>query len=535
MELAEFLKKHAELTESLYTQICLAYRNASIIWTPEAYAELERLDFEYNKILNDPVMFAYAKQFHEQNLWDETLQREVKFIYLWYLSHQWDLGLLKEISAISTEIEQDFATFRAHVDGKVFTDNDIIEVLENSTDSGYLQKVWEANKAVGFDIEAKLLQLVRLRNKLAQSLWFSDYHTLSLTFGEQDPSTIQTIFDELDILTKPTFERLKKDLDTNLAARYGITEQDLMPWHFQDRFFQEAPKIWSKYDVDKIYEGKNLADITSSFYKSIWLPIDDMLAKSDLYEKPGKNQHAYCIHLDRAGDVRVLCNIKENAKWMDTMLHEFGHASYDKCIDFSLPKTLVEPAHTFVTEAVAMFFGRLGNNAQWIQDIFHIDDTTKAEIQESSHKASQLRQLIFSRWAQVMFRFEKSLYQNPEQDLQDLRWSLVERYQLLHRPANREQAADWATKIHIATAPCYYHNYLLWELLASQFGDTLSKEFFGGQSFETCSLVNHPEIWDFFKNRLFKKGASVTRDQAIIESTGRSLSSESYAKEFCSD
>jgi hypothetical protein len=47
--------------------------------------------------------------------------------------------------------------------------------------------------------------------------------------------------------------------------------------------------------------------------------------------------------------------------------------------------------------------------------------------------------------------------------------------------------------------------------------------------------VNRTEIWDFFKNRLFKKGASVTRDQAIIESTGRSLSSESYAKEFCSD
>jgi peptidyl-dipeptidase A len=66
---------------------------------------------------------------------------------------------------------------------------------------------------------------------------------MSLTFGEQDPQTIQTIFDELDTLTKPTFERLKKDLDAKLAARYGIEEQHLMPWHFQDRFFQEAPKF----------------------------------------------------------------------------------------------------------------------------------------------------------------------------------------------------------------------------------------------------------------------------------------------------
>ena len=535
MDLQTFLTTHAELTENLYTKICLAYRNASILGTPEAYDEFETLDIQYSTLLNDPVMFAHAKIFHDQDLWNPLLTRQVKFIYLGYLSHQWDLELLKEISRLSTEIEQAFATFRAHVDDKVLTDNDIIEVLENSTDSDYLQKVWEANKAVWFTIEEKLRELVRLRNKLAQSLWFSDYHTMSLVFGEQEPEKIEAIFDELDGLTKPTFERLKKNLDSQLATRYGIEERALMPWHYQDRFFQEAPKVGSKYNMDSIYTGKNLADITSSFYKSIWAPIDDLIAKSDLYEKPGKNQHAYCFNIDKAGDVRVLCNIKENAKRMDTMLHEFGHAIYEKWIDFSLPKTLLEPAHIFVTEAVAMFFGRLANNAQWIQDIFGIDDATKAEIYQSSHASSQLRQLVFSRWAQVMFRFEKALYQDPEQDLNDLRWSLVEHYQLLHRPANREKAADRATKVHIATAPCYYHNYLLGELLASQFGDTLSKEFFGGQSFETCSIVNHPEIWDFFKKRVFRKGASVTRDQIIIEATGRSLSSESYAKEFCGD
>jgi peptidyl-dipeptidase A len=153
---------------------------------------------------------------------------------------------------------------------------------------------------------------------------------MSLIFGEQEPEKIERIFDELDDLTRPTFKRLKKNLDTTLAARYGIEESKLMPWHYQDRFFQEAPKVGSKYDIDSMYTGKNLADITSNFYKSIGAPIDDMLAKSDLYEKPGKNQHAYCIHIDRAGDVRALCNIKENAKRMDTMLHEFGHAIYDK-------------------------------------------------------------------------------------------------------------------------------------------------------------------------------------------------------------
>ena len=38
----------------------------------------------------------------------------------------------------------------------------------------------------------------------------------------------------------------------------------------------------------------------------------------------------------------------------------------------------------------------------------------------------------------------------------------------LKKPEGRNMP-DWATKIHVALYPCYYHNYLLGELLASQF------------------------------------------------------------------
>ena len=33
--------------------------------------------------------------------------------------------------------------------------------------------------------------------------------------------------------------------------------------------------------------------------------------------------------------------------------------------------------------------------------------------------------LIFSRWCQVMLRFEKSMYEDPKQDLNALWWDLV--------------------------------------------------------------------------------------------------------------
>ena len=49
------------------------------------------------------------------------------------------------------------------------------------------------------------------------------------------------------------------------------------------------------------------------------LPIDDVLARSDLYEKPKKSPHAFCTDIDREGDVRVLGNIVPNEYWMGTV------------------------------------------------------------------------------------------------------------------------------------------------------------------------------------------------------------------------
>ena len=68
MDIKAFLDTHSELTEKLYTKMCLAYRNAFTTGTAEFYDEFEQLDIQYSTLLNDPVMFAHAKMFHDQDL-----------------------------------------------------------------------------------------------------------------------------------------------------------------------------------------------------------------------------------------------------------------------------------------------------------------------------------------------------------------------------------------------------------------------------------------------------------------------------------
>jgi peptidyl-dipeptidase A len=255
-----------------------------------------------------------------------------------------------------------------------------------------------------------------------------------------------------------------------------------------------------------------------------------MIAKSDLYEKPGKNQHAYCIDIDNESDVRVLCNLKPNASWMGTMLHEFGHANYDKYIDPELPFVLRSPAHTFTTEAIAMFFGRMSSNAEFLVDMKLTDTADARVVANESFKVLRLEQLTFSRWAQVMYRFEKALYADPDQDLNNLWWTLVEKYQMIKRPANRNQP-DWASKIHIATSPCYYHNYLLGELLASQFNHYLAANVVKSDD-TRMSYYGNKEVGKYFVENVFKPGARYSWNEMIEKATGEKLTAKYYAEQF---
>jgi peptidyl-dipeptidase A len=356
---------------------------------------------------------------------------------------------------------------------------------------------------------------------------------MSLLLDDQKPEEIEQLFDELDELTRDAYTELKAEIDVFLSKKHSISIDELRPWHYQNRFFQEAPKIY-KIDLDQYYAEYTKEDITKftqDYYESIGFEIGDMLSNSDLYEKDGKCQHAFCTHIDKEGDVRVLCNVKPNVKWMNTMLHEFGHAVYDKYIDKDLPYLLRDPAHTFTTEAIAMMFGRLSTNAQFIQDMTGISDDEKEKISEISYLNLRLEQLVFSRWAQVMYRFEKSMYEDPKQDLNKLWWDLVEEYQMIIRPEGRDEP-DWASKTHIATAPCYYHNYLLGELLASQLHYYITSNILESDDFKGQSYYGNKEVGKYLIEKVFEPGARWYWNDMIEKATGEKLTAKYYAMQF---
>ncbi len=211
---------------------------------------------------------------------------------------------------------------------------------------------------------------------------------------------------------------------------------------------------------------------------------------------------------------------------MNTILHELGHGVYSYYCDMSLPFTLRDAAHTFTTEAIAEFFGRLATDPQWMLRMGIIDKKECEKISDDCNKSLRLQMLVFSRWAQVMYRFEKSMYENPDQNLNVLWWDMVEKYQMIAKPEGRDMP-DWATKIHVALYPCYYHNYLLGEVLASQVYYYITSNIAKDQSF-----VGEKAVGNYFREKIFMPGARYYWNDMIEKATGEKLTAKYYARQF---
>jgi len=525
-----FVAKHEATVKPLEIEVAHRWWTANVTGKNEDYRLKEEAETRLELKLADPKTFAELRAVKEGPLSDPLLAREIQVLYLQYLARQVDPALLKAMLAKSNKIEQAFNVFRAKVGGKEMADSDVRRVLRSSADPAERKAVWEASKEVGRVVEADLKELVRLRNRVAKKLGYRDYHVMQLALGEQSQEQVLKLFDELDALTRGPFLAAKAELDGVLARNCGVEVADLRPWHYHDPFFQESPAVFGKPD-DALFAKVDILKVCREFYAGIGLPIDDVLARSDLYEKPGKNPHAFCIDLDRNGDVRVLANIVPNEQWLSTMMHELGHATYSsKNIPASVPYVLRCEAHTLTTEGVAMMFERFVRNPAWLEALgVHVADPEAFRQRAMKLRRNQL--LIFSRWCQVMFRFEKALYADPEADLNRTWWDLVEKYQGVKRPEGRN-APDYAAKIHIVIAPAYYHNYQLGELFAAQVHHTIARNVLAGADPATAVYVGNKAVGRYMIERVFAPGRTVDWNQLTKHATGEALSAKAFAADF---
>ena len=533
-EAKAFLAAHEAKLRPLELAANRAWWEANTTGSDAAFAKKEQTQNAIDQALADKQAFAKIKELkastNRGEIADKILARAMAVLYLQYLEKQVDPALLAKITAKANAVEKTFNVTRAKVDGVEMPDSQVRSVLKTSTDSERRKKVWEASKVVGAAVEQDLKELVKLRNEAAKQLGFPNFHAMMLVINEQDGAELLKLFDDLDELTRGPFLAAKADIDARLAKRYNLPATELQAWHYHDPFFQEAPAVYDS-SLDTPYQNADILALCRKFYSGIGLPIDDVLARSSLDEKPGKSPHAFCTDIDREGDVRVLANVVPNEYWAGTMLHELGHSVYSsKNIPMALPYTLRTEAHILTTEGVAMQFERFSKSAAWLEKMGVKVENPKA-FDEAARATQRNQLLIFSRWCQVMLRFEKGMYENPDQDLSALWWSLVEKYQGVKKPAGRT-APDYGAKIHICSAPVYYHNYMMGQLFASQVHRAICRDLYDNADARSVLYIGDKRVGAFMDEKVFNPGKSLSWKELTVHATGEPLTPKAFAKDF---
>lgn len=517
MKFEEFLKEFVPVVARKSKQLNKAYWILETTGSPDAADLKADLDTELRFLFNNPEIYkkllAWEKEPH-----DPLVKRELNVLIRAFKQNQVPKDLLEETAQKEASLSQSYAIFRPELDGKKLSENDIREMLKNENNPAKRKKIWEASKQIGVVLGPQILELVRLRNKAAQSLGYSDYFQMQLDLQEVDARWLLKTLDELALKSDKAYSEVLAEIAKRQSERFGT--KDLGPWAWTDPFCQEDPL--DTHELDQLADGVDISKTSAQFYERMGINVDQILAKSDMYERPGKNQHAFCMNLDREGDVRTLNNVKPSIKWLETVLHELGHGIYELGFDSKLPWLLREPPHMITTEAMALIAGRQAYRSEALAQLI---GPQKEALRKKADESLKRRQLIFSRWVLVMTAFESELYRDPSQDLNRLWWHYVEKYQKITPPKDRDAQFDWAAKYHIGLAPVYYFSYLLGEMFASAIQETLAKE-------TGSATLSTPKAGQLLNKKLFAPGNRMSWSELVKHVTGAPLSPDAWVKEF---
>ena len=512
----DFLRDHQARVAPLEVAVAEAWWQSNIHSSPDNEARAAAAQKAITRLYADPAAYAFLRDLDPAPLAPDEARQHTLLLHL-FTASQMDDAVIEEIADTEQRVETAYNSHRPLLRGTPTGENALREILRSSNDSDLRREAWEVGKQIGAVVEKDVLRLVALRNGEARKRGYTDYYDMALRLQEIEPPTLFALLDDIAAQTDDLWAEYKAGLDATLAARFGVAASDLRPWHYADPFFQEAPT--GAIDLDPLFAPHDIVGVASAFFDAIGLDVRDILARSDLYERDGKSQHAFCLHVGRGDDVRVLCNCTPSERWMGTLLHELGHAVYDKYLPADLPFFLHDTAHTLTTEAIAMLLGRLSRNGAWLTRWAGVAPDKAQAVATSAAGEGRVQLLIMARWCLVMTHFERALYGDPGQDLNALWWRTVQRFQGVTPPPNRD-APDWAAKLHLALAPAYYHNYLLGEMFASQLLDYLQAHI---TPTGDTALVSRPDTGDYLRSAVFAHGARLPWNDLIARATGESL------------
>jgi len=465
------------------------------------------------------------------HLKDSMMIREMELLYLHLLNRQANVQGKEELFRQDLRIMQDFPLYKPCYKGDTVNEAELYQILYRSVNSEETGGAWASLMGFGEIAAPEIILSVNIKNKIANELGYRDYYQLAMAFYEQDPDSIQGIFDDFELQTRDLYKTVKQRTDSLIRERYGIKQEDIRPWHYQAKYFTHIPAAFTPPVFYELYEGRDLIAATSRFFGGIGLPVDDIIKRSEFDVENSMLNISFMMNVDYRNDIRVMVGDAGNPhRNFRFMLHEFGHAVHNKYTDQDIPYLLRMP-NLAIAEAVSALFERRYYDPALLGEIMGVDGQQLEQFITDCRPSDEMNHLVYMRFIYLLSAFERELFRDPGQDLNALWYELMKKYMLIDCP-ERYGYPDWAASRHIFLSHTVVHNYLLADIIASQLQFSIENEILQDPLGFDKGIAGREEIGIYLVNNLFCYGNSLFWQDLIRNATGEDLSSDHYMDQY---
>lgn len=377
------------------------------------------------------------------------------------------------------------------------------------------------------------IELIKKRNKFAQSLGFKTFFDYSVVKTEQ--MTTEQLFAILDDFEARTRDSHQKSL-ANLAEQKG--QSALEGHNFTYSFAGDVMNDLDPY----VTFSKSLRRWVESFGR-LNIEYSQATLKLDLLDRKGKYPNGFChgpipSFYDQDTWVPAQVNFTSNAKpdqvgsgydGINTLFHEGGHAAHFANVKMNAPCFSQEFAPTSMAyaETQSMFCDSLLNDADWLKQYAVNDEGQPVpdELIKAMIDSKQPFRAYQERSILVVPYFERALYEMADEDLTPEKIT-----ELARRSEKSILGLDCSPRPLMAIphllsdeASCAYQGYLLAHMAVYQTRAYFTDKF--------GYLTDNPEIGPLLAEHYWYKGNSVNHNGTIESLTGEGFNAKYLADE----
>lgn len=424
------------------------------------------------------------------------------------------------IAALENLLQKTITDFHFTFDGKPITRAQMQTHLKVEKNPKRRMQLWMVSSQLSEKIKNDLRTLVKLRNEKAQQFGFTNYYSLSLYLNAIDEAWLLQTLNELTEQTNEMFQKFVRMTKKNILQN---ANKDVGPWDF-DFALRDAVSLSDKY-----FPKESVFETLHRFEQSLGFPTDSLPIKEVVKDIP---YGGLSLALNIPKDSRFLVNPTTGKSFYQTAFHEYGHSLHAVYTSDSVPilkgyEWIPGAQCAAFAEGMADVHGEFTDIQSWLE-IY-----TKA-------KDSEIQNYGAGRYLPALYRLrslmknlfiEYAMYNHPEQNIDSVERAMFKKYLLvdldsLATETNVKQfPSTFAASIWYTSYPCYYQNYILSGMIATQIHEAMENKF--GNNYTT-----NPNISSWLIESFYTQGEILEWNEKIRNATGKGLETGAYLRKL---